>query len=90
MTREFETARRQEKERANRDHRSLSTTKIIKNTLVSVPRDDVAKQRALASCAMKDKEVEQLRHTKDSVSASLNQSKEQLSSTVIGDAETGR
>ena len=46
MTRELETAHRQEKERANRDHCSLSTMKIIKNTLVSVPRDDVAKQRS--------------------------------------------
>ena len=78
MTRELGTAHRQEKQRANRDHCSLSTTKIIKNSLVSVPRDDVAKQRALASCAMKDKEVEKSRNTKDSVSASFTQSKEQL------------
>ena len=37
MTKELGTAHRQEKER---------TTKIIKNTLVSVPRDDEAKQRS--------------------------------------------
>ena len=46
MTRELGKAHRQEKERANRDHWSLSTTKIMKNTLVSMQRDDVAKQRS--------------------------------------------
>ena len=46
MTRELGTAHRQVKERANRDHCSLNTTKIIRNTLFRVARDDVAKQRS--------------------------------------------
>ena len=39
---------------------------------------------------MKDMEVEELRNTKDSVPANLTQSKEELASIVISDAETGR
>ena len=78
VSRELGTAHRQGKERANRDHRSLSTTKIVKNTLVvSVPRDDVAKQSS------------GVRNTEHSVYASLTQSKEELASMVISDAETG-
>ena len=39
---------------------------------------------------MKDKAVEESGNTKDSVYASLTQSKEELASMVISDAETGR
>ena len=59
-------------------HEDASTTKIIKKTLVSVPQDGVRPNNALPSCAMKDKEVEESRNTKDSVYASLTQSKEEL------------
>ena len=44
---------------------------------------------ALATCAMKDKVVEELRNTEDSVYASFTQSKEELAAMVISDAETG-
>ena len=57
MTRELGTAQRQEKERAYRDHYSLSTTNIIKNTLVSV-HETMWPNNALASCAMKHKDAE--------------------------------
>ena len=76
-----------EKELANRDHRCLSITKIIKNTLFSVPPGP---NNALPTCAMKDKEVEESRNTKDSVCTSLTQSKEKIVSMVISDAETAR
>ena len=61
--------------RVNRDRRSLCTMKLIQNN-------------SLASQVMKNKEVEESRNTKASVSASLTQANEELASMVISAAES--
>ena len=78
-----------EKERAHRDHCSLSTTKIIMITLVSVPLDGVAKQRS-AELRHEGQGGRRVTEHEDSVYASLTQSKEEIAFMEISDAEAGR